>query len=208
MPCVQLRSARIPSIPGIIADHFWFVIDKQVVAITDHQKRHQKGHQKDRWEIWQSKDCGGESWNHLHKNLKACADNVGCGESKLIYEWFGENAERLVSCIEQSSSRYPYQNRYHYWPGPNSNTYVQWVLDKADINYMLDSSAIGKDYSGVLFSIKKHKQYFQLASPLFGFKLKWPNQFEVHFLTLAFGIRIKPLRVLVPFKREKGMTES
>ncbi len=141
-PRVQLWSARIPGITGLIADHFWFVIAEQSELIR-----------QDRWEVWQTKDCGGKSWGHIHKNLKAYSDNVGSGESRLVQEWTDEEAQRLIMHIEKSGSDYPYKHTYRYWPGPNSNTYVQWLLNQANINYRLDSSAIGKNYLklGVIF---------------------------------------------------------
>ena len=190
LPCVQLRSARIPSIPGLIADHFWFVIDKQ----GDFNK-------KDRWEVWQNRDCGGESWCYLHKNLKAYSDNVGTGKSKKIQEWYGEEAERLIIQIENSVRNYPYQEKYRYWPGPNSNTYVQWILEKSKIDYMLGSSAIGKDYLPRVFSFKKNRGYIQIASPIFGIKIKWLCLLEVHILTLSIGVCREPLRITIPLLR-------
>ena len=41
---------------------------------------------------------------------------------------------------------YPYCERYRYWPGPNSNTFVAWVLRQAGIDQRLGRRAIGRNY--------------------------------------------------------------
>ena len=35
-------------------------------------------------------------------------------------------------------------DRYRYWPGPNSNSYVAWVLERAGIEYALGWRGIGR----------------------------------------------------------------
>jgi hypothetical protein len=32
------------------------------------------------------------------------------------------------------------------WPGPNSNTFVAWVLREAGVEHALDPRAIGRNY--------------------------------------------------------------
>ena len=41
----------------------------------------------------------------------------------------GSLAQRMAECIENSPKMYPYCNTYAP-RGPNSNTYVQWVLNQ------------------------------------------------------------------------------
>lgn len=52
------------------------------------------------------------------------------GAKLLGYIEGGENsmAKDLLNFIEKSKDTYPYHDKYLLW-GPNSNTYVQWVLD-------------------------------------------------------------------------------
>mgnify|MGYP006147166033 CR=1 FL=1 len=42
--------------------------------------------------------------------------------------------------------RYPYCERYRYWPGPNSNTFAAWVLRKARLKHALGPMALGKRF--------------------------------------------------------------
>jgi hypothetical protein len=61
----------------------------------------------------------------------------------LVAEWRGEQALALRRVL---SGDYPYCDRYRYWPGPNSNTYVAWVLRQAGVDYPLDRLAVGKNW--------------------------------------------------------------
>lgn len=128
---VDLRGAKIPFI-GYLAVHYWFVID-------DNQNEYPQ-----RWEIWQSKNLVASSWGHLHYNLMDATRGVGNGDSWLEMQWHGKEAENLQQIIQQTPSTYPYNHLYRYYPGPNSNTYVQWILDRADIDYPLSWRGWGK----------------------------------------------------------------
>ncbi|ACK65692.1 conserved hypothetical protein [Rippkaea orientalis PCC 8801] len=128
---VELRAAKIPFI-GFIAFHYWYVVIRE--------------EQQDRWEIWQKPALSPESWGHLHKNLMSPVSGVGNGQSWLETSWTGQLGHELGKIIENSPMIYPYNDFYRYFPGPNSNTYVQWILNQANCNYRLKIKAIGKDY--------------------------------------------------------------
>lgn len=128
---VQLRAAKIPFI-GYIAFHYWFVI--------------QTGNITERWEVWQNQHRCQLSWGHLHLNLLQPHQGVGNGSSWIEQTWYGEDAEKLIKIIQKSPNTYIYNYLYRYYPGPNSNTYVQWILDQTQINYYLGRKGIGKNY--------------------------------------------------------------
>ena len=128
---VQLRAAKIPII-GFIALHYWYVVIR--------------GDRQERWEIWQNPSLSKDSWGHLHKNLMPVDSGVGNGASWLEISWTGKLAYQLTKIIENTPKTYPYKHCYRYFPGPNSNTYVQWVLNQADNNYRLGIRGIGKHY--------------------------------------------------------------
>jgi hypothetical protein len=127
---VQLWYAPLPFI-GAIAVHHWFVVR------DDAGECH-------RWEVWQTKNAGGVSNGHVHCDLKAPEDGVGGGPSRLATEWHGSEAERI--CMALEAKDYPYSERYRYWPGPNSNTFVAWVLRRAGIQYALRWRGIGRHW--------------------------------------------------------------
>lgn len=128
---VELRYAPLPVI-GWIAVHYWFVVYDD--AGTCH-----------RWEVWQTADAGGTSYGHLHCDLKAPEANVGGGPTRLAASWAGTDAERIARVLANPRA-YPWQRLYRYWPGPNSNSFVAWVLAQAGIRYPLHWRAIGQKW--------------------------------------------------------------
>lgn len=131
---VQLKYATLPAPLGAIAAHYWFTV------------LHEGTGRCDRWEVWQSKDAGGTSIGHLHCNLKAPDEGVGGGPATVDAEWRGAEALRIHSILEQTAKAYPHCHAYVPWPGPNSNTFVAWVLKEAGINFTLHWKALGRAY--------------------------------------------------------------
>ena len=128
---VELRYAPLPAI-GLIAVHYWFVV-------RDERETH-------RWEVWQSADAGGRSVGHLHRDLKPPEANVGGGPTRLAMQWRGEEAARIAAVLSRCGKDYPFCSRYLPWPGPNSNTFVAWVLAQAGIDYRLGWRGIGRNF--------------------------------------------------------------
>jgi hypothetical protein len=126
---VELRYAPLPFI-GAIAVHYWFVVTDDAGACH-------------RWEVWQTKNAGGTSYGHVHCDLKAPDGGVGGGPSHIAAEWAGEDAARLAAVLAKPET-YPHRQRYRLWPGPNSNSFVAWVLERAGIQYALHWRGIGQ----------------------------------------------------------------
>ena len=126
---VQLRYAPLPFI-GAFAAHYWFVVFDDAGACH-------------RWEVWQSMTAGGVSVGHVHCELTPPEDGVGGGPSRVAMEWTGDEASRIAAVLERP---YPHSHRYRYWPGPNSNTFVAWVLRQAGIHYALSWRGIGRGW--------------------------------------------------------------
>ena len=125
---VELHYAPLPLI-GALAVHYWFVVYDDAGGCH-------------RWEVWQTKDAGGASYGHVHCDLKAPQAGVGGGPSRRAALWQGEQARRIAAVLAEPE-RYPHGQRYRYWPGPNSNSYVAWVLRRAGIEYALGWRGIG-----------------------------------------------------------------
>jgi hypothetical protein len=135
---VRLYAAPIPSI-GWLAVHTWFVVKP---ARSDTFER---------WELWQTGGLRpglseGACYGHVYRNLLQLESNCGAGKSYLLAELVGPSAEPVVEFIRGQSPGYPRRLRYAYYPGPNSNTYVQWVLDHTAWRVPLPPAAIGKDW--------------------------------------------------------------
>ncbi len=132
---VELRSATIPSLPGIVADHYWLLVF--------HAAERGQLQKCDRWEVWQHAHQNEPCWGHLHKNLLSPYQGIGNGPSQLIQQWMDEEALSITQRVESSPRTYPFINNYRYWPGPNSNTFAQWIVRE---KVRLGSRAIGKNF--------------------------------------------------------------
>jgi hypothetical protein len=125
---VELWAASIPNL-GRIVDHHWLVVRTPARV--------------DRWEVWQSVAAGGENWGHLHRNLMHPEAGIGKAPARKLMRWLGADACTLAERIAASPQEYPWRDRYLPWPGPNSNTFVQWVLQN---QYALCWRGIGRRY--------------------------------------------------------------
>ncbi|MBI3270688.1 MAG: DUF3750 domain-containing protein [Planctomycetes bacterium] len=186
---VQLRCASLPDYLQPVAVHCWFVA-------ADVEK-----HQWHRWEVWQKANRGGKSWGHVHRDLWNPDKGVGGGPYSLLKEWRGEDAKRLLAALD-ASTQYPDRNVYHAWPGPNSNTYVAWVLREARVGADLPPTAIGKDWLGFVGAgASTTRTGVQLETPVVGLKLGLEDGVEAHVGCLTLGVDLWPPALKTPFGR-------
>lgn len=125
----RLYAAPIPDLEAI-AIHPWFVV-KEADSTS-----------YNRWEVWQT---AGGAYGHVRKNRASPTSSVGAGGTYVIAELIGAEAESVVAFIESQSPDYPCKDNYVLFPGPNSNSYAQWVIDNTGWDVALPPSAIGKD---------------------------------------------------------------
>ena len=116
----------------LIAVHTWLVI-KEAHATSF-----------DRWEVLQT---SGEPYGHVRHNLMSPTDDMGAGSVYVVAEVIGTEAQAIVEFVDGESPLYSCRNTYVVFPGPNSNTYTQWILDGTAWNVTLPPSAVGKDAS-------------------------------------------------------------
>lgn len=95
-----------------------------------------------RWEVWQHQHCCHESWGHLHKNLFFPHQGISRNyfpfgrckgkywEPRIASYLEGISAKHIVKFIQSNARQYSQKNRYVFWPGPNSNTFVQWIINQ------------------------------------------------------------------------------
>jgi hypothetical protein len=189
-PLVQLRYATLPSLCRAIAVHHWF-------TAFDPETR-----QWQRWEVWQNRNAGGKSWGHVHCDLMHPDRGVGGGPCVVAAEWRGETARALHGVL-LDHARYPHREQYRVWPGPNSNTYVAWVLREAGVPCDLDPRAIGKDYLGLGGAGRITATGFQVETPLLGVKLGRAEGAELHLLGFTLGVQTSPPALKTPLGRLK-----
>lgn len=65
----------------------------------------------------------------------------------LLYEQRGSGVEHLVEAIAEAAETYPFAREYVMWPGPNSNSFTQWIISRVPgLNVELPAKAIGKNW--------------------------------------------------------------
>jgi hypothetical protein len=184
---VQLRRASLPQPLSAMAVHYWFAAWDADFRVWE------------RWEVWQQKGLTTTSWGYVHRDLSAIDAPVGGGESVVERQWYGDEARALIAALH-ASPLYPHRDLYRAWPGPNSNTYVAWVLREAGVAADLDPKAIGKDWRGWIGAgATTTGTGVQLSTPLTGLKLGARDGFEVSVLCLTFGFKPSPPALKTPF---------
>ena len=133
-------------LPTPFAVHPWFVVNKKGVV--------------SRWEIGRDLKDDPSYFGYvrfdgmpLFEGLPIISYNIpwswGPRHIKLLGSIEGDEgsaAQKLADFIENGVSNYPYRNTYHL-RGPNSNTYIQWVIDQfPESGFKLPWNAIGKGY--------------------------------------------------------------
>lgn len=122
----------------------------------------------------------------------------------VVAEFSGDEAARLIPRIEQSIARYPHQQRgsYTVWPGPNSNTFVAWVVRNTDgLSAELPPVAVGKDYldGGLgVGTAPSHTGFTVSAWGVIGATLAWREGLEINLLGTAIGIDPDDLAIKLP----------
>ncbi len=129
------------TIPLQFAVHSWIVTSK-------------KGKIK-RWDVWQEKELTKKSWGYLYLNVIPPEMGVNTyptrrmprNKSTLIDYVEGDLAKKMIAFIEKNAENYPFKSRYKLYPGPNSNTFPQWIINKfPETKWKLPWNAFGKNY--------------------------------------------------------------
>jgi len=123
---VRLYGARDP-ILGTIMMHAWFVTKPAGETTFD------------RWELWGAKDGPN---GHVFKNLFDPLEQFP--EEAIIGELTGPAAQEVIDFLENEAYTYPCRDVFFYVPGPNCNTFAQWVVDRTGWDIELPPGAVGK----------------------------------------------------------------
>lgn len=130
--------------PVQIGFHYWFVINK-------------KG-KISRWEMLHKKKASEPSWGHLYLNLMAPTKGLRIFLFLKKFHWKshlrgfveGNNnslAKKMADFIEKSPESYNYNYKFNLIFGPNSNTFIQYIINKfPESNLKLSWKAFGKNY--------------------------------------------------------------
>jgi hypothetical protein len=126
---------------------------------------------------------------------------------ELLGDIRGPGVDAVIDRIEAAVKEYPYPGTYHVWPGPNSNTFVAFVLRKVpELRVDMPPTAIGKDYLGWRMVNKTPSgtggQLNVLG--LAGVAVGLEEGVEVNVLGLNFGLDPKSLSIKLPIVGRLG----
>ncbi len=185
---VQVYAARTWGWKGAFAVHSWIVIKPDGAASYD------------RYEVvgW-GVSRGGSS---VRRNLRPPDGRWAGNEPMLLAELRGPAAAAAIPRIEDAIARYPYPSSYVTWPGPNSNTFVAWVVREVpELRVTLPSTAIGKDFlpGGQLAAWAPSGTGFQLSfAGIIGLTVAVEEGLELNLLGLVVGVDPKGLAIKLP----------
>ncbi len=120
---------------------------------------------------------------------------------ELLKDVRGPGVEALIERIEAAVKQDPYADSYRVWPGPNSNTFVAFVLREVpELRVDLPPTAIGKDYLGVMpVALTPSGTGGQLSVlGVAGVAAGWEEGLELNLLGLTFGVDPNSLALKLP----------
>ncbi len=133
-------------------------------------------------------------------------------EPELLRDLRGPAAERAIPKIREAARTYPYQNEYRAWPGPNSNTFISYILRKTpEIGVELPPHAIGKDWieDGRLVGLSESGTGGQFSLwGLLGVTVGLAEGVEVNLLGLTFGVDVLRPALKLPMIGRLGMKDA
>lgn len=116
----------------------------------------------------------------------------------------GREAEALIPRIRAAIERYEFRayGDYSAWPGPNSNTFIQAILDAVpELNAVLPPTAIGKDYPyhGEWFGFTPSRTgVFASLGGYLGLTVGWIEGIELNLFGGVLGLDIRRPAVKLP----------
>jgi hypothetical protein len=133
-------------------------------------------------------------------------------QPELLYEVRGAHAEKLIPLIDANAKAYPYQNEYRAYPGPNSNTFISYIIRRTPEFYIdLPPNAIGKDWieQGSLFGVSESGTGIQFSLfGLLGFTVGLGEGVEINLLGMSFGLDFLSPALKFPFIGRIGLAPA
>lgn len=194
---VQVYAARTYSWRGVFSVHSWIAVKPEnAKQYTTYQvlgyRLYRSGHS-----VAVEQDVPDRRWYGA--------------EPQLIEELRGEKAARAIPRIQKLAAEYAYDDTYVLWPGPNSNTFISYIIRNVpELTVELPPHAIGRDwlYDGRIFALSESKSGWQFSLyGLLGLTVGLGEGVEFNVLGLDFGVDILRPAVKLPFVGRIGMSD-
>ena len=182
---VHVYAARTGRWKGIFAHHSWIVVkEKGAAGYTRFDK---------------------VAWGAPIKTNGWAPDARWYGHRPvLVGAVEGPAAEALIPKIRAAVAHYPYSRLggYSVWPGPNSNSFVAYVLSAVpEAGIALPPTAVGKDWrvDGGIFGLTPSHTGVQVSlAGLLGITVGWVEGVEINVLGLVAGVDLRRPAIKLP----------
>ncbi|MFO1350459.1 MAG: DUF3750 domain-containing protein [Gammaproteobacteria bacterium] len=178
---VQVYAARAFGWRGALGVHTW-------IAVKPSAARHYTRYEVIGWGV-----ARGNPALRIRGGLAADGYWFNSRPVKLV-DLRGAGVDAIIAKIDGAARRYPHNDRYVLWPGPNSNTFTAYIGRAVpELKLELPPTAIGKDYiaAGGWFARSPSGTGYQLAwRGLIGVMLGWKEGVEVNVLGLTVGFDV------------------
>ncbi|RUR27390.1 DUF3750 domain-containing protein [Vreelandella andesensis] len=127
---------------------------------------------------------------------------------ELLADYRGAEAARLIPNIVDAVARYPQADLYRVWPGPNSNSFIAWVIREVEgLDVALPTTAVGKDYlfNGVATTAPSGSGYQLSLGGVAGIMIALEEGLEINVLGLSAGIDFIRPAIKLPGVGRLGM---
>lgn len=191
-PAVFLMAARTGGLKGAFSVHCWIVIKRDDGAGYDR-------YDKVGWGL------------PVRKNGYAADGRWYSNTPRIIAAVRGAAARPLVAKAEAAIAAYPYSHRgdYRIWPGPNSNSFVAYVLRAIpEMDARMPSNAVGRDFAPGFASLtidRDHTDIHATIGGLVGFAAGLRSGFELHLLGLVAGFDFTRPALKIPAYGRVGL---
>ena len=130
----------------------------------------------------------------------------------LLFEARGDKATVIIEKVKKLIKSYPMGDRYVVYPGPNSNTFVSYLIRNIpELKVSLPPHAIGKDFfeSPVTLTSSPSNTGFQFSAyGMFGLTLGLEEGIELNIIGLNFGVDFWPPALKLPIVGRLGFPEQ
>lgn len=132
-------------------------------------------------------------------------------EPELLQEVRGEAAEQAIHDLRAAVADYPYQADYRVYPGPNSNSFISYLLRNVDaLTVELPPHAIGKDWLHCGWPLAWSESGSGLQVSLLGltgFTLGLAEGIEINLIGLTFGVDLLAPALKLPLIGRLGFSD-
>ena len=133
-------------------------------------------------------------------------------EPQIMFEMKGQKARKIIDKVKKQIQEYPYKDLYRVWPGPNSNTFVAYIINNVDeLNLELPPHAVGKDFAltNQVIGLSPSKTGFQFSLyGILGLELGLLEGIEVNILGLNFGLDLYSPALKLPLAGRVGFKDT